>query len=194
MTQINPQEILEFWLNEVGPPGWYRQSDELDATISRRYQSAWEALAADGPPPGWMDSAEGALAAIILADQFPRNMFRGDGRSYATDPLARDLSARAIAAGYDLAVEGDARQFFYLPLMHSETLADQERGIELFTERLPGDNERHARLHRDVIARFGRFPWRNDDLGRSSSAEEVALLKAGGYGALLRGDVVLEAD
>lgn len=189
-----PQEILDFWLTEVGPKGWYDKSDDLDAAITRRFLPAWQALWESGSASGWGDNPDSALAAIILADQFPRNMFRGDGRSYATDSLARDLAGQAVAAGHDLAIEGPARQFVYMPWMHSEDLADQDRAVAAFAERLPGDNERHARAHRAVIARFGRFPWRNADLGRSTTPEEQAFMEAGGYGALLRGEVVLEGS
>ena len=127
----------------------------------------------------------------ILTDQFPRNMFRRDPRAFATDALALRLADAAIAAGHDMATPEPARQFFYLPFEHSESLADQDRAIALFAERMPGENLRHARLHRDAIAAFGRFPWRNAALGRTSTPAEQALLDAGGYGALVSGKVVL---
>lgn len=188
-----PERIRDFWLNEVGPGGWYAATPALDARVRQNFLTIWEQVAAHGLPKGWPDDANGALAALILTDQFPRNMFRGDPRAYATDAQARDLARAALAAGHDLAVDGPARQFFYMPFMHSEDLVDQDQAVALFDARLPGDNQRHARLHRDVIARFGRFPWRNADLGRTSTDDEQALLAAGGYGALLRGTVSLDA-
>ncbi len=186
------QDLFDFWLDEVGPAGWYARSDALDGQVRDRFGALWQAVRDGGVPAGWMDSPKGALAAIILTDQFPRNMFRDDPRAYATDAMSRDLARAALAAGHDCAIDGPARQFFYLPFMHSEDLADQEQGIALFAERLPGENLRHARLHRDVIARFGRFPWRNSDLGRDTTPEEQAFLDAGGYGALVRGDLALD--
>lgn len=190
----NAHAICDFWLAEVGPAGWYARSDALDERVRARFGALWQQVRDSGLPAGWPDSPEGALAAIILTDQFPRNMFRDDPRAFATDALSRDLARAAIAAGHDRATDGPARQFFYLPFMHSEDLADQQAGIALFDARLPGDNARHARLHRDVIARFGRFPWRNADLGRATTPEEQAFLDAGGYGAMVRGDLALDAS
>ncbi|WP_372838974.1 DUF924 family protein [Phaeovulum sp.] len=182
---MKPETIVDFWLTEVGPKGWYAATPELDATVRERFAAAWEAVQT-GSFADWGNTAKGALALIILTDQFPRNMFREDGRSFATDALAVRLAEAAIAAGHDLAIAPPARQFFYLPFMHAEDNALQARGIALFAERMPGDNLRHARAHAEVIARFGRFPWRNAALGRVSSEAEKALLAAGGYGAILR--------
>ena len=187
---VSPAEVVGFWVDEVGADGWYARSTSLDQTIRDRFRPAWEAAATLAPD--WAARGpEGALAALILTDQFPRNMFRGDPRAFATDALALRLADAAIAAGHDMATPEPARQFFYLPFEHSESLADQDRAIALFAERMPGENLRHARLHRDAIAAFGRFPWRNAALGRTSTPAEQALLDAGGYGALVSGKVVL---
>lgn len=187
---VTPAEVNEFWLNEVGTKGWYIQSDELDATIRDRFLAAWEN--AETLAPAWAaENAEGALAALILTDQFPRNMFRGDPRSFATDELSRELARQAIAAGFDKQTPEPQRQFYYLPFEHSEALEDQHLAVALFAERMPGENLRHAQLHRDAVAQFGRFPWRNAALGRKSTADEQALLDAGGYNALVTGKVVL---
>lgn len=186
---VTPEEIVRFWIEETGPRLWYQPTDALDASIHDRFLRAWEDAEAITAP--WLDRAEGTLAALILTDQFPRNMFRGDPRAFATDPLALRIARAAIAAGHDLATPEPARQFFYLPLEHSEDIADQHRAVALFAERMPGENLRHARLHRDAIAAFGRFPWRNAALGRPSTAAEQAVLDAGGYGALVSGKVVL---
>lgn len=182
---MEPKTVTDYWLAEVGPKGWYAATPALDADIRARFAGAW-AAAQTGAFADWAATPEGALALVILADQFPRNMFRDDARSFSTDPLAVRLAEAAIASGHDLATPPPARQFFYLPFMHAEDAALQARGIALFAGRMPGDNLRHARAHAEVIARFGRFPWRNAALGRASTAEELALLAEGGYGAVLR--------
>lgn len=186
---VTPSDINFFWLNEVGPKGWYQQSDELDQTIRERFMAAWQA--APAAADAWHDNPEGALAALILTDQFPRNMFRNDPRSFATDALALRLADRAIALGHDMKTPEPERQFFYLPYEHAEDLAAQNRAVALFAERMPGENLRHAKLHRDTIEKFGRFPWRNQALGRESTPGEEQLLAAGGYGALVSGKLSL---
>ncbi|WP_299847457.1 DUF924 family protein [uncultured Paracoccus sp.] len=185
----SPDEINRFWLDEVGPDGWYLQDDALDQTIRDRFLTTWER--ADALAPDWCDTPEGALALLILTDQFPRNMFRGDARSFATDALARQIADAAIARSFDLATPEPQRQFFYMPFEHSEHLPDQERCIELFRQRMPGESLMHANLHRDTIATFGRFPWRNDALGRDHTEEEEKVMSAGGYGALSSGKLSL---
>lgn len=182
---MTPETVLDFWLHEVGEKGWYVRDEALDARIRDLFLPAWEQ--ADSVARDWAATPRGALAALILTDQFPRNMFRGDARSYATDPLARDIATEAIARGFDLQTDPPARQFFYLPFMHSEDLTDQGECITLFADRMPGDSLDHARHHEAVIKAFGRFPWRNDDLGRDTTPAEQALLDAGGYGALVSG-------
>ncbi|MRX51734.1 DUF924 family protein [Paracoccus sp. S-4012] len=186
---VTPDEINRFWLEETGPKLWYQPTAALDLSIRDRFMAAWiDALRLSA---AWTATPEGALAALILTDQFPRNMFRNDARAYATDPLARRIARAALDAGHDLATPEPGRQFFYLPFEHSEELADQHRAVALFAERMPGENLRHAELHRDAIAAFGRFPWRNEALDRESTAEERRILDAGGYGALVSGKVVL---
>jgi len=188
-TEVTPAAIIRFWIDEVGPKGWYTQSDALDRTIRDRFMAAWvdaPRLAAE-----WSGTAEGALAALILTDQFPRNMFRDDARAYSTDPLALRIARAAIEAGHDLATPEPARQFFYLPFEHSEELADQHRAVALFAERMPGENLIHAQIHRDTIAKLGRFPWRNAALGRIPTDAERMVMEAGGYGALVSGKLSL---
>lgn len=182
-------QVCSFWIDETGEKGWYAKSDALDQQIRDRFMPAWE-QAAD-LAPAWADTPQGALAALILTDQFPRNMFRDDHRAFATDDLARRIASGAIEQGFDLRIDPPARQFFYLPFEHSENLDDQTRAVELFTEFMPGENLRHAELHRDTIARFGRFPWRNAALGRSPTAAENRVMTAGGYGALVSGKLLL---
>ena len=181
-----PQDVLEFWLEECGPSDWYAQDDALDARIRDRFQAKWEE-AEDGGLGLWLTVASEALAYIILTDQFPRNMFRGDARSFQSDALARSAAKMAVDRDWDLKVDVPARQFFYLPMMHSETLSDQDRAVRLFSSRMPGtDNEVHARAHRQIIRDFGRFPYRNEVLGRQTTAAEQEFLDAGGYRVALQ--------
>lgn len=186
---MTPEDVISFWLDEVGEAGWYKVSAELDQTIRSRFGASCDKI--DDLVAAWPSGRETALALLILADQFPRNMFRGDARSFATDKLARRIADQAITAGHDMATPEPARQFFYMPFEHSEEMGDQNRAVALFEDRMPGENLRHARLHRDVIRHFGRFPWRNDVLGRETTPQERKFLDAGGYGALVSGRVSL---
>lgn len=184
------RDIIEFWMIEAGPARWYASDPAFDLEIRERFEATWR-TAWQGGFGEWMRTSEGALALLLVCDQFPRNMFRGKGLSFASDARARLLASEAIASGFDLEVAPEARQFFYLPFEHSEDPADQARAVELFAERLSekdGDGEglRHARAHAATITKFGRFPWRNEALGRVSTAEEKAILDAGGYAEMLR--------
>lgn len=187
---MTPQDINRFWIDEVGPAGWYAGTDALDEDIRQRFQPLWEDAA--DVTCNWHGSPVDLLAALILTDQFPRNMFRSDARGFATDPLARALAQVGIDKGFDAETPEPQKQFFYMPFMHSEALRDQDRSVQLFAERMPGDNLRHAHLHRAVIVRFGRFPWRNPLLDRHSSPDEIRFLDAGGYGALVSGKLSLD--
>lgn len=182
------KKIIRFWVDETGPEGWYNGSEELDTTIRDNFLPSWEAARA-GALDHWQDTAEGALGFLILTDQFPRNMFRGDARSFATDAAALACAERAIDNGLDLQIELPTRQFFYMPFMHSEEMAMQERCIELMQDRMSdprGEGDTlHARVHREIIHRFGRFPYRNHVLGRDSSVEEEDFITNGGYGSIL---------
>jgi len=163
--------VLNYWLNEVGPDGWFDSTDEEDARCLHLFRALWEAQK-DKPASAFLDDADMALAAIVLFDQFPRNMFRGEARAFATDGLALEIARQALERGYDQDFVEAARPFFYLPFMHSENLADQDRSVALFSA--PGFefNLKFARAHRDIIARFGRFPHRNAALGRETRPEE----------------------
>ena len=178
------RDILDYWTG-IGPDGWYAGGEALDAEIRTRFEGDWHEAHAGGLRP-WLGSAPGLLAYLTLTDQFPRNMFRGEARAFATDRLALEASIRAVQHGFDLRIDGTLRQFFYLPMMHSEYGVDQDRCVALFTARMPGDNLLHARAHREVIRRFGRFPFRNAALGRVSTPEEEDFLSQGGYGAIVR--------
>ena len=190
---VHPQEVLEFWLDHVGEDGWYKADDAIDAQITKRFMSAWEA-ARDGGLSMWLTYPSGALAYLILTDQFSRNMFRGEAAAFALDPVALAVAKRAICKGWDMKIDAPARQFFYLPLMHSENLCDQDRCIRLLVEHMPqqgAGNLIHAQAHREVIRQFGRFPYRNAALSRDDTRAETAYAAQGGYGATLR---ALQAD
>lgn len=185
---VGPEEVLEFWLDHVGPAGWYAVDDKVDAEIRERFLATWEA-ARDGALSMWLTYPSGALAYLILTDQFSRNMFRGSGDAFATDALALAVAKLAICKGWDLKIDVPARQFFYLPMMHSENLCDQDRCIRLMVERMPQTTENnllHAQAHREVIREFGRFPYRNDALSRDPTQSEQAYNAKGGYGHTLR--------
>jgi len=175
-----PQTILTFW-HEAGYDRWFARDDGFDAQCSDFLDA--HLAAARGELEHWMDTADGALALCILLDQIPRNAFRGSGHAFATDSLARHYAGRAIDRGYDLAVDPTLRVFFFMPFEHSEAMADQERSVALAST-LQGEGGssylEYAIKHRDVIARFGRFPHRNATLGRESTPQEQAYLDAGG--------------
>lgn len=182
-------EVLEFWLERVGPEGWFdTQAPDVDQEIRGRFMGLWEA-ALGGGLRDWCETPRGTLAYLIVTDQFPRNMWRGDARSFATDSLARSAARQAIARNDDLTVGGEAQVFFYLPFEHHECLPDQEWNLDLTAERLPdpdGGYRLHGRVHHEIIRRFGRFPYRNAALDRVSTPEEQAFLAEGGYGSVLR--------
>ncbi|WP_406649942.1 DUF924 domain-containing protein [Aliisedimentitalea scapharcae] len=185
---VGPDEILRYWLDELGPAGWYSGAAELDQQIRDKFLSTWEA-ACEGKFSLWLTYPSGTLAYIILMDQFPRNMFRDTGKAFATDRAALAVAKVAINKGWDLKIDEPARQFFYLPLMHSENLCDQDRCVRLMKERMPiagESNLLHARAHRQVIREFGRFPYRNQALSRHSTGLETAYVQAGGYGHTMR--------
>jgi uncharacterized protein (DUF924 family) len=184
----NPDDILSYWLDEVGPEGWYKGGEALDADIRDRFDADWK-RARDGALSLWLTYPTGTLAYIILTDQFPRNMFRDTATAFEMDVAARAAAKMAIDKGWDMRIDEPARQFFYLPLMHSECLADQDRCVRLMKTRLPETGEGnllHAKAHREVIRRFGRFPYRNTALSRETPPAEAAFLESGGYGAAVR--------
>jgi uncharacterized protein (DUF924 family) len=176
---VGAADVLAFW-RAAGPDKWFKKDAGFDAEITRRFSALWQRATA-GSPPAWEDTPEAALALVILLDQFPRNMFRGDGRAFATDTLARGVADRAIARGFDQAVPASERLFFYLPFEHSESLADQERGFALIDALGDDDLRRWSKIHADIIRRFGRFPHRNTALGRATTPEEQAFLDGGGF-------------
>ena len=173
------REVVAFW-REAGPSLWFAKDPGFDARFRQRFIALHEA-AARGELDGWMRTPEGALALIILLDQFPRNAFRGTPRMYAMDAKARAVTRAALGAGQDKQVDLPMRLFVYLPLGHSEDLQDQEDSVRLAAENLRPEDLVHAEGHRDIIRRFGRFPHRNPILGRPMRPEEQAFLDAGGF-------------
>jgi len=170
--------VVDFW-RAAGPGLWFAKDAGFDRRFRERFLPLYE-VAARGELGHWLEAPEGALALLVLLDQFPRNAFRGSPRMYTTDTLAREMAEAAIQTGHDQAVEADLRLFFYLPFAHSENLADQERSVAL-NRHLGEPNASHAQRHRDIIARFGRFPHRNPILGRTMRPEEQRYLDEGGY-------------
>lgn len=187
------QALLDFWF---GPPGdpehenhrhiWFKSTPEYDATLRDLFLADYE-QAASGALEAWETAPESALALLLLLDQIPRNIFRASPRAYAADAMAREVADRALARGFDQHFPKPWRKFFYLPLHHSEDLADQRRSVVLFDsvreDRDPDDREEQGGLRRyglpyvEVIARFGRFPHRNAILGRVSTPEEIAFME-----------------
>jgi uncharacterized protein (DUF924 family) len=178
-ASVTPAEILAFW-RDAGPDRWYRRDDTFDAEVCRCFLGLWQRAAA-GELATWEASDDGALALVIVLDQFPRNLFRDDVRTYASDPLAREVAHRAIERGVDARVDPALREFLYLPFMHSEHLPDQLRCIELSRAAGHAENLKWAEHHADIIRRFGRFPHRNRLLGRATTPEERAFLDEGGF-------------
>ena len=171
-------EIVEFW-RDAGPDRWFAKDDAFDARFRAHCLPLHEA-AERGDLASWAQTAEGALALVLLLDQFPRNCFRGTARMFASDPQALAVATAAIEAGHDRAIDPDLRVFFYLPFEHSENLADQDRSVALATP-LSDEYRKYAELHRNIILRFGRFPHRNVVLVRSSTPEEQRFLDEGGF-------------
>jgi uncharacterized protein (DUF924 family) len=176
---ITPEDVLTFWFSEEVTPKWWVKEDAFDAAVRERFAAGLEAALAGGLD-GWTATPEGALALVILLDQAPRNCFRGTPRAFSGDDKALAVAKDAIARGFDAALPSDRRNFFYMPFQHSERLEDQERGMELFAANDVADGLRFMRLHRDIIARFGRFPHRNAILGRASTPEELDFLQQPG--------------
>jgi uncharacterized protein (DUF924 family) len=178
--------VLGFWLDEVGAAGWFAGGAALDDRCREGFAALWQ-QALDGGCEGWLTGPRGALAYLVLTDQLPRNIFRGQAQAFATDPQARAAARRALAAGWDLATPEPERMFFYLPFEHAEDEADQTLSVALMAGRLAdAEMALHARAHQAIIARFGRFPFRNAALGRETTAAEAAFLNEGGYAAAVK--------
>ena len=181
---MTPEKVLSFWLDETDPKQWYNSSKSLDNAILQEFYPTWVSIM-DGKFGMWLTYPSGSIAYILVLDQFSRNMFRGTSKAFSSDLIALAAAKQAIKHKFDLAIDEPGRQFFYLPLVHSESLQDQERCIRLMHERMPLEgmnNLLHARAHREVIRKFGRFPTRNEALSRKNTAHEADYMKNGGYG------------
>ena len=183
MTAEHAESLLAFW-REAGPERWFAKDDGFDAACRHRFE-ALHLEASRGPVAPWTEAPDTALAFILLTDQIPRNLYRRSAHAFATDPLALATANLAIARGHDQATEPVLRPFLYLPFEHSEDPRDQARSVQLFAHHAEQTGDTHslhwARLHDDIIRRFGRFPHRNDALGRATTPEEQAFLDAGGF-------------
>ena len=175
MTIKTAQQLITFWFSERVRPLWFNATPEFDAELREDYLATYQA-ALNGELADWADTAEGALALVICLDQLPLNILRGQAESFAGEAPARQVAATAIAEGLDQALTPMQKAFLYMPYMHSEDLADQDRALELFEQAGLTDNLHWAKHHREIVARFGRFPHRNAILGRESTAEELAWL------------------
>lgn len=179
----SPQDVLSFW-RSAGPAKWFARNPALDQAIQLRFEPVHHA-AARGEYDDWAKTPDGALALLILLDQFPRNLYRGSAHAFATDPKARAIARAAVEAGFDKQVEPALRPFFYLPFEHSEDLQDQVLSCRLCKAHMDetGDAEtlKWAELHREIIEKFGRFPHRNPCFGRTTTPEEQAFLDGGGF-------------
>jgi uncharacterized protein (DUF924 family) len=171
------KSVEHFWFSEIGADVWFKPNAAIDESIRTRFLAIHEQVVADFSPTTATSSADRAVASVIVLDQFPRNMFRGTPRAFATDHFALAVAREAIERGFDNVLDKHRRLFMYLPFEHSENLYEQHRAVELIG--ILGDSEllHYALAHRDIIARFGRFPHRNAILGRASTPEEVEFLK-----------------
>jgi uncharacterized protein (DUF924 family) len=175
-----PSAVIDVW-KAAGPAKWFAKSPAFDQSLRAHFEYP-HFRAAGGGHDDWAETPEGALALLLLLDQIPRNIFRSSAHAFATDGKARKIARDAIAAGHDLATELQLRPFFYLPFEHSEDLADQDFGIDCCQRgEVDADTLKWARLHRDIVARFGRFPHRNESLGRATTPAEQAFLDEGGF-------------
>lgn len=174
-----PDDVVAFW-QAAGPDKWYRKDEAFDRELRARF-GALHREAGRGAMDGWAKTPEGAVALLIALDQFSRNLFRGLPETFAQDAKAREVARRALDAGFDRRIDGPLRQFFYLPFMHSEAIADQERCVALCHSLPDPGSLPYARDHARIIRRFGRFPHRNAVLGRYTGPAEQAFLDGGGF-------------
>ena len=169
-------EVLAFWLDEVRPDQWFKKDPELDRTVGARFGPLYARLAAR-LPPRWLETPESCLAAVIVLDQFPRNMFRDDPRAYATDAAALATAGHAIARGFDRKLSQARARFLYTPFEHCEDAAMQARSVALFATVSDAETMKFIERHKEIVDRFGRFPHRNAVLGRPSTPQELVFLK-----------------
>ena len=171
------QEILDFWFSDEVRKLWFKSTPEFDALLRERFEALWT-RASNGELDDWLQSAAGCLALVLVLDQFPLNMFRGQAQSFVSEAQSREVARLAIDKGFDQDIEPGSRAFLYMPFMHSEMLADQQLALQLFAQPGLEDNLRFARHHHHIIEKFGRFPHRNKALGRESSESEIEYLNS----------------
>ncbi|AHE97594.1 DUF924 family protein [Thioalkalivibrio paradoxus] len=171
------RDVLDFWFSEPVRPLWFRSTPAFDEQLRERYRAVWQ-TAARHDLDGWREAADSALALVIVLDQFPLNMFRGQAESFSTEAMAREVADHAIGQGWDTEFDDIRKAFLYLPFMHSESLADQERSVALYRAAGLTDSLRWAEHHREIIRRFGRFPHRNAALERRDTPEETEWLSS----------------
>lgn len=171
------EEVLNFWFSEIDSKLWFNSTAELDEQIKQRFESVYQAALSD-KLDDWQKSPEGSLALVIVLDQFPLNMYRDKHQSFAGEVKARQVTKQAIDKRFDQSLSDKEKAFLYLPLMHSEDLADQDLSVELFEKAGLEHNLRYAKHHREIVRKYGRFPHRNRILGRESTAEEIEYLNS----------------
>ena len=169
------QDVISYWFSEKSQKHWFNSTPEIDAEIKEKYEGLWQSSAA-GRFDSWQETAEGSLALIIVLDQFPLNMFRGEAKSFQTEQQAIDVALKAIDDGFDKRLSTVRLSFLLMPLMHSEKLEDQELSVKLFADHNLADNLKFSQHHRDLIIEFGRFPHRNAILERESTQAELDYL------------------
>ena len=170
-------EVLDFWYAEENAKKWFNSTESFDEEIKQRFESLWQ-RAADGELSSWESTPNGCLALCIVLDQFPLNMFRGENKSFATEQQSIQVAKAAISKSFDEQIDKERVSFLYMPLMHSEELQDQELSVVCFKKRDLKDNLKFAQHHRDLIVEFGRFPHRNEALGRESTTAEIEYLNS----------------
>ena len=174
---LTADDILDFWYSEPINKHWFNSSSEIDSDIRQRFEGAW-LKAQQGELDSWLDTAKGCLALIILFDQLPLNMFRGEPESFSTEANAIEVTLHGIKQGFDQQLPSSQLSFFYMPLMHSESIQHQDLSVKMFEQAGFQNNLRFAQHHRELIAKFGRFPHRNAILGRKSTTAEIEYLQS----------------
>ena len=174
---MKPQDIIDFWFNPGQSELWFASTPAFDQEIRDRFELAWQ-QASNGLLDDWQEGGMGCLALVILLDQFPLNMYRGQPLSFSTEQKAVAVASKAIQRGFDQKMEAPHKAFLYMPFMHSESMEDQQQSVTLFEKAGLKDNARFALHHREIVQRFGRFPHRNAVLGRVSSQAEIDYLNS----------------
>lgn len=172
-----PRSIIEFWFSDKVKSKWFNSSIEFDKEIKSNYENIWLEILR-GENKSWQDNAEGCLALVIILDQFPLNMFRGEVKSFSSEAMSIKVTKIALEQGFDKEIDKDKVSFLYMPLMHSENIEDQNLSVTLFEEAELPDNLRFAKHHQEIVKKYGRFPHRNEILNRESSQDEIDYLNS----------------